>query len=193
MRTTSGQPVDGEAPPGSGASIHPSSLSGVRWWRVALTAVTGLSLYLLLPSLAAVFGSWRSLAHLSWPFTVLTLGCEVGSFVCLWQLERIVLRTRRWLPVIAAQLSGTALGHFLPSAALLFLIAVVTASLDSEVPLTLAARRAAGAFSLANLATASRNRPPIWSKIAARGSGTPDAPSGTTPPDRPPAGSARTR
>ena len=84
---------------------------------MVLVPLGGLSLYVLLPSLLAVFGSWRSLSHLSWVFAVLTLGCEAASFVCLWQLERIVLRTRLWFPVIAAQLSANALSRIVPTAA----------------------------------------------------------------------------
>jgi hypothetical protein len=42
-----------------------------------------VSLYVLLPSLLAVFGSSRSLSHLDWPFAVLTLACEAASFVCV--------------------------------------------------------------------------------------------------------------
>ncbi len=79
-----------------------------------LLAVGGVALYVLLPSLLAVFGSWRSLSHLDWPFAALALGCEAASFVCLWQLDRIALRTRAWSPVIAAQLSGNAVGRILP-------------------------------------------------------------------------------
>jgi len=102
------------------AAAHPDHRRGrgTAWWRpVVVVAVVGLSLYVLLPSLMSVFGSWRSLSHLSWPFAILTVGCEVASFVCLWELERIVLGTRMWFPVIAAQLSGNALGHLVPSAA----------------------------------------------------------------------------
>ncbi len=81
---------------------------------VAFLAVGGVAFYVLLPSLLAVFGSWRSLEHLDWPFAALALGCEAASFVCLWELDRIALRTRRWLPVIVAQLSGNAAGRIFP-------------------------------------------------------------------------------
>lgn len=74
----------------------------------------GVALYILLPSLLAVFGSWRSLSHLDWPFAVLVLACEIASSVCLWELDRIALRTRAWRPVIAAQLSGNAAGRIFP-------------------------------------------------------------------------------
>ena len=80
----------------------------------ALLAITGVSLYLLLPSLLAVFGSWRSLSHLDWWFAPLVLVCEVASYLCLWELDRIALHTRAWFPVAAAQLSGNAVGRVIP-------------------------------------------------------------------------------
>ena len=76
--------------------------------------VTGVSLYVLLPSLLAVFSSWRSLTHLVWYWTVLALVAEAASLVCLWELDRIALQTRTWFPVAAAQLSGNAVGWILP-------------------------------------------------------------------------------
>jgi uncharacterized membrane protein YbhN (UPF0104 family) len=63
-----------------------------------LLLVTAVSLYLVLPSLLAVFSSWRSLSHLDWPFAALAFACEVGSFVALWGLDRVALRTRGWFP-----------------------------------------------------------------------------------------------
>jgi hypothetical protein len=74
----------------------------------------GVSLYLVLPSLLAVFGSWRSLSHLEWPFAILALACEGAAFACLWELDRIALHTSAWFPVATAQLSGNAAGRLLP-------------------------------------------------------------------------------
>ena len=82
--------------------------------RGVLLVLAGASLYLLLPSLLAVFGSWRSLSHLDWPFAVLVLACEVASYVWLWQLDRIALRTKRWFPVATAQLTGNLAGRIFP-------------------------------------------------------------------------------
>jgi uncharacterized protein (TIRG00374 family) len=76
--------------------------------------VGGVGIYLLLPSLLAVFGSWRSLSHLDWPFAFIAVACECASFVSLWALDRIALRTDAWFPVAAAQLSGNAAGRVLP-------------------------------------------------------------------------------
>ena len=82
--------------------------------RVVLLVLAGASLYLLLPSLLAVFGSWRSLSHLDWPFAGGVLACEVLSYVWLWQLDRIALRSTRWFPVATAQLSGNLAGRIFP-------------------------------------------------------------------------------
>jgi uncharacterized protein (TIRG00374 family) len=90
-----------------------------RSWRrlvrpAVLLVVGGLALYVLLPSLLSVFGSWRSLSHLDWPFAVLTLVAELLSYVCLWELDRVALGTDDRLAVIAAQLVGNAAGRILP-------------------------------------------------------------------------------
>jgi uncharacterized protein (TIRG00374 family) len=87
----------------------------VRYVRPAvLLAVAVVSLYLLLPSLVAVFGSWRSLSHLDWPFAALVPVCEAASFASLWQLDRIALRTKGWFAIACAQLTGNAVGRILP-------------------------------------------------------------------------------
>jgi putative heme transporter len=79
-----------------------------------LLAIAGISRYVFLPSLLAVASSWRALEHVEWPFALLVLVCEAASFVCLWELDRIALRTRAWFPVVAAQLSGNVAGRILP-------------------------------------------------------------------------------
>jgi uncharacterized protein (TIRG00374 family) len=89
----------------------------VTWKRTRtglLLAASGISLYVFLPSLVAVASSWRALEHVEWPFALLVLVCEAASFVCLWELDRIALRTRAWFPVAAAQLSGNVAGRLLP-------------------------------------------------------------------------------
>jgi uncharacterized protein (TIRG00374 family) len=79
-----------------------------------LLLVGGVSLYLLLPSLLTVFGQWRSLSHLDWPFAALVLVFEVAAYVCIWELDRIALRTKAWFPVVTAQLSANAVGRVVP-------------------------------------------------------------------------------
>jgi hypothetical protein len=89
-----------------------------RWRRYAgpglLLAVTAVSLYMLLPSLVAVFASWRSLAGLTWYWVALALLSEGASFVSLWQLDRVALHMRSWFAVACAQLSGNTVGRIVP-------------------------------------------------------------------------------
>src|SRR6266566_2528393 len=77
----------------------------------------GVSLYLLLPSLLAVFSSWRSLSHLTWYWAAAALAAEAASFVSLWHLQRIALKKKEWLPVAAAQLTGNAVARIVPGGA----------------------------------------------------------------------------
>jgi hypothetical protein len=39
---------------------------------------------------------------------------QIGTNACLWELQRLALRTRRWRPVIAAQLASNALSNVAP-------------------------------------------------------------------------------
>ncbi|MDX6410611.1 MAG: putative heme transporter [Gaiellaceae bacterium] len=105
--------------------VGPPMRGGVRtvetrsmWTRRArsglLVGISAVSLYLLLPSVLAVFASWRSLEHLDWVFAILALASETASFVSLWELDRIALRTGPRFPVAAAQLCGNAVGRILP-------------------------------------------------------------------------------
>ena len=88
------------------------------WRRPALRAlglvVTGVSLYVLAPSLIEVFASWRTVVDLSPGWLAAVALLETASFVFLWDLQRITLRTRSWFVVGASQLAGSALGHIVP-------------------------------------------------------------------------------
>ena len=133
----------------------PSRSRRTRWHRarpLALLALGGISLYILLPSLLAVFGSWRSLSHLDWPFAVLVLVCEVASSLCLWELDRIALRTRAWFPVITAQLTGNAMGRVLPGGGATAAITSISMLREADVD-TGEAAAALGTSTLLQLAT----------------------------------------
>jgi uncharacterized protein (TIRG00374 family) len=92
-----------------------------RWYRYARPGVflliTAISLYALLPSLTLVFASWRSLSHLTWYWAGLALVSEIGSFVCLWELNRIALHVKSWFTVACSQLAGNAVGRIIPGGA----------------------------------------------------------------------------
>jgi uncharacterized protein (TIRG00374 family) len=96
-----------------------TSISHAGGWRRyvrpgVLVLVTGISLYLLLPSLIVVFASWRSLQHLTWYWAALALVTEAASFALLWQLDRLALHVKSWFVVGSAQLAGNAVGKIVP-------------------------------------------------------------------------------
>ena len=82
--------------------------------RVALIVASGVGLYVVVPALLAALGDWRALSHLNWPFVAVALLCEIASFVCICQLDRIALHTKAWFPVIATQLTSLAVARVLP-------------------------------------------------------------------------------
>jgi uncharacterized protein (TIRG00374 family) len=76
--------------------------------------VTGVSLYFLFPSLLDVFTSWRQLRTLDMLWVAVALGFEAMSFLAVWELQRILLRTPSWFAVGASQLTGNAFGRIVP-------------------------------------------------------------------------------
>jgi uncharacterized protein (TIRG00374 family) len=85
--------------------------------RLILLAVTGVSLYVVLPTLVEVIGSAPRLARIrpAW-FAVLAL-LEAGSVVCMVEVQRIAFRVRVWLPILTSQLAGAAFGRVVPGGA----------------------------------------------------------------------------
>jgi uncharacterized protein (TIRG00374 family) len=77
-------------------------------------AVTGVSLYLVFPSILEVFSSWRRITRFSVASLAAMAALQVASLVCLWALQRIALRAPRWRPVVASQLAGNALSKVAP-------------------------------------------------------------------------------
>ncbi len=82
--------------------------------RASLLCLTALSLYLLFPKLVDVFSSWRSLSRLDPVWAGLIVPAEAASFVSIWLLQRVALRTRRWFPIAASHLAGTSFGRVVP-------------------------------------------------------------------------------
>lgn len=85
--------------------------------RVAFLLVTLIALYVLWPSLLTVFRSWPELLDLNPGWFVAMLALEVVSFVCIWGLQRISLRTHGWFGVATAQLASNAFSRVVPGGA----------------------------------------------------------------------------
>ncbi|HVU77937.1 MAG TPA: YbhN family protein [Gaiellaceae bacterium] len=85
--------------------------------RVAMLAVTAVSLYLLAPSLLVVFASWPKLRRVAPLWLGAAVLFECLSYVALWSLQRIALRTQSWFAVGTSQLASGAIGSIVPGGA----------------------------------------------------------------------------
>lgn len=83
-------------------------------WHAAAFVITGVGLYIVLPSLARVIAAWPRVASLSPAWLVVMLVAEVASLACSTALTRLVLRTRQWSGVIIAGLVSNAVTNVLP-------------------------------------------------------------------------------
>jgi putative heme transporter len=81
---------------------------------LALLLASAISLYLFLPSLAEVFSAWDKLGEVHPAWLAVVLVCESLSFVSVWRLQLIVLRTHRWTPIALSQLVGNAFNRITP-------------------------------------------------------------------------------
>jgi uncharacterized protein (TIRG00374 family) len=103
------------------AVINEQETHRLTWTSVAKRAVVviigGIGLYLVLPSLTAVFASWPRLTSLNPLWFGVAVVAEVGSFLCTFALQRLALRTPDWYPVVTAQLSSNAVSKIIPAGA----------------------------------------------------------------------------
>jgi uncharacterized protein (TIRG00374 family) len=85
--------------------------------RLLLLTVTLITLYVLWPSLLQVFSAWPRLLSINPGWFAVMLAVEMASFVSMWALQRLALRTRSWFGVATSQLSGNALSRIVPGGA----------------------------------------------------------------------------
>jgi uncharacterized protein (TIRG00374 family) len=76
--------------------------------------VSGVSLYLVAPSVIDAFGSWRQIERLSPAWLGAMAVLQVAALACTWALQWLSLHGARWQPVIASQLAGNALAKIAP-------------------------------------------------------------------------------
>lgn len=77
-------------------------------------AVTGVSLYLVLPGLLEVFTAWDEVSRLHPGWFVAIIACQSLNFTCLWRLQAIAFRSRQWFAQITSQLAGSAASRIIP-------------------------------------------------------------------------------
>jgi uncharacterized protein (TIRG00374 family) len=85
--------------------------------RSIVVVAAGVTLYLVAPSMVAVFHSWPRLATLAPIWLIVAVAAQTAHFGCTFALQRIALRTRAWFPVVTAQLAGNAISLIVPGGA----------------------------------------------------------------------------
>jgi uncharacterized membrane protein YbhN (UPF0104 family) len=82
--------------------------------RIVLLAATGISLYLVAPSLIELFSSAPRVAKLDPVWLALMIAIEGASVATVWVLQQICLERAAWRPVILSQLAGNAVAKIAP-------------------------------------------------------------------------------
>jgi uncharacterized protein (TIRG00374 family) len=85
--------------------------------RAVWLAVTGVSLYLLAPSLMAVLSSTPRLREIEPAWLGVMVALQVASFACQWWLQKVAMHTHDLFAVITSQLAGNAFGRIVPGGA----------------------------------------------------------------------------
>jgi putative heme transporter len=94
---------------------EPPEARGRRLGRTVIwLAITGVSLYLVAPSLIEVFGSWSDLDRLSPAWLGAMALSQTAALACLWGLQRLALHGASWSAVVSSQLAGGALAKIAP-------------------------------------------------------------------------------
>jgi uncharacterized protein (TIRG00374 family) len=81
---------------------------------VVLLAITGVSLYLVAPSVLETLGSWEDIKRFAPGWLLVMLLAQTAAFASLWALQHVAIGTGRWSPVISSQLAGNALAKVAP-------------------------------------------------------------------------------
>jgi uncharacterized protein (TIRG00374 family) len=85
--------------------------------RVFMLLLGLVSLYLLAPKLISVLASWPQLKTLRPGWFGLAVFFEALSYVSLWVMQRVALRTTSWFTVGTTQLASGAIGSVVPGGA----------------------------------------------------------------------------
>jgi uncharacterized protein (TIRG00374 family) len=86
-------------------------------WRVLFLVGSAFTLYLLLPRVLDVLDAWTELRTISWPWFIVMLVFELGSFVCMWWLIRVALPQTDWFTASTSQMAGAAVTKAVPGGA----------------------------------------------------------------------------
>jgi uncharacterized protein (TIRG00374 family) len=79
-----------------------------------LLAIAGVSLYLLAPALLQVFGAYDKLGEFAPQWWIAMVVLQIGSYACMWAVQKIAMRADSWGPVITSQLASNSFGRVVP-------------------------------------------------------------------------------
>src|SRR3712207_4799555 len=82
--------------------------------RGLLLAVTAISLYLLAPALLEVFGAFDELDEINPLWFLAMVALQVGSYACIWGVQRLAVRADHWGPVVTSHLASNSFGRVVP-------------------------------------------------------------------------------
>ncbi len=82
--------------------------------RIAALVVALIGFYIVWPSLVAVFGSFAELRHVNPVWFLVMAALEVASFLSIWTLIGLCLRSRRYFLIGTSQLAGNSISRVLP-------------------------------------------------------------------------------
>jgi uncharacterized membrane protein YbhN (UPF0104 family) len=87
------------------------------WGRIAALFIALIGLYVVWPSLVAVFGSFHELRHVNPAWFLVMAVLEAASFLCIWFLIGLCLGSSRYLLIGTSQLVGNSISKTLPGGA----------------------------------------------------------------------------
>jgi uncharacterized membrane protein YbhN (UPF0104 family) len=86
-----------------------------RWRRrIFWLAITGVSLYLVAPSVLDTLASWRNIDRFGAGWLAAMLVAQTAAIASMWALQHIAIAVARWPAVISSQLAGNALSKVAP-------------------------------------------------------------------------------
>jgi len=85
--------------------------------RAVVLGAAGVGLYVVWPSLAAVFSSGPQLRTVNPLWGIPMVLAEAASFACMWALLRLALDVKSWFPIATSQLAGNAFSRIVPGGA----------------------------------------------------------------------------
>jgi uncharacterized protein (TIRG00374 family) len=82
--------------------------------RGLLLAVTAVSLYLLAPAILEVFGAFDELDEIAPLWFVAMVALQIGSYACMWGIQRLATRAEHFGPVVTSHLAANSFGRVVP-------------------------------------------------------------------------------